>query len=140
MPCLALSRRAASRRIAATGVMLAAALSTTACVDKKKEIGEQTILLQQAANGGGVVSQLQPGDPMPRSREARALWVTRRGLGSLKHLADSVSARYGIDVNKPPAAFGTQEYYGNASAHPEVRRYFAQYALYAADMREHAFE
>jgi hypothetical protein len=80
------------RRIATAAVMITIALSATACVDKKKEISEQTALLQQAASGGEVILGLAPGDPMPRSKEARALWVTRRGLGSLKHLADSVSA------------------------------------------------
>jgi hypothetical protein len=128
-----------TRRLGAAGVMLALALAAAACTDGRAEIDAQTIALQQAASGG-VVSGLRPGDPVPGAQEARVLWVTRRALGSMKHLADSVSRRYGIDVNQPPAAVGTREYYGNAARHPEVRHYFAQLALYSADMRDHAFE
>lgn len=125
-----------TRRVVA---MLALPLLAAACADKQKEIDTQTIALQQVA-GGGVVSGLMPGDPMPSAQEARVMWVTRRALGSMRYLADSVGKKYGIDVNKPPAAVGTQEYYGNAARHPEVRQYFAQLSLYSADMRDHAFE
>jgi len=129
-------RPAPTRRVVA---VLAMSLIACACAGRQKEIDTQTIALQQAASGG-VVQGLMPGDPMPGSQEARVMWVTRRALGSMRYLADSVGKQYGIDVNKPPAAVGTQEYYGNAARHPEVRRYFAQLSLYSADMRDHAFE
>jgi hypothetical protein len=125
-------------RIVRAAVLLALPFAAAACTDKKAEIDSQAQALRETA-AGGVVSSLRAGDPAPRAQEAQALWITRRGLAAMKHLTDSVSKQYGIDINKPPAAYGTQEYYGNPADHPEVREYFEQYAAYARDMREHAF-
>jgi len=126
------------RLIRAAALLTAVSLAAAACGDKQAEIDSQAQALRVAA-AGGLVSGLRAGDPAPRAQEAQALWIARRGLARMKHLADSVSKQHGIDVNQPPVAYGTQEYYGNPSDHPEVREYFAQYAAYARDMREHAF-
>lgn len=126
------------RMIRAAALLAALSLAAAGCADRQAEIDLQAQALRETA-AGGVVASLRPGDPAPKVAQAQALWVARRALERMKHLTDSVSTQYGIDINKPPAAYGTQEYYGNPSDHPEVREYFQQYAAYARDMREHAF-
>lgn len=131
-------RVAEFRMIRVAALLASVSLAAAGCADRQAEIDAQAQALREIT-AGGVVSSLRPGDPAPRAKQAQALWVARRGLERMKQLTDSVTKHYGIDINNPPTAYGTQEYYGNPSDHPEVREYFEQYAAYSRDMREHAF-
>jgi len=106
--------------------------------DSRQQVDTRAQALREVVDGRGVGPAMGD-DPVPSAREAQALWIARRAIARMKFLTDSVSAKYGIDINQPPAAFTQQEYYATAARHPEVRQYFAGYAQYAADVRVNAF-
>jgi hypothetical protein len=104
---------------------------------RQVEVREQRTLLGDYA--AAVADSAAPAafgpEAIPASAEARKVWVHRRLLFDLLQSKNEVAARHGVTLGEPPAPWMTPAYMANASAHPQVERYWKGVAAFTAEWK-----
>ena len=107
--------------------------------ERDRELSQRRILVSAWMDSSGSGMRALPGGGTaapPWDDRAALAWAVNRVIRELPAYRREVAARHGIDPDQPPSAWGTARYAANASAHPEVERFWRGYRAFHADYVE----